>query len=133
MPNKATKKYPKGIPYDYLCPSVKQNVINRRICSECGLYFGTIKAKTLHKASCRVTEGRFEGDVERVRPLRIADRRQRELLCLMPFQEMELVSMDEVDIENFDLENMADAQNEIGTPIIDTDEVAPIWSDETED
>lgn len=37
MSNQATKKYPKGIPYNYSCPSVKQGLIKRRICSYCGL------------------------------------------------------------------------------------------------
>ena len=134
MPSQASKKYPKGLPYDYSCPSVKQDVIKRRLCSSCGLYFGTIKANTLHKASCRVTEVRTENVTERVRPMRIAARRQRELLCVMALQEMEWVSMDDVDIEDFDIENVVDAENEIGgTPIIDTDRITPIWSDDTEE
>ena len=37
MPNQAKKKYPKGIPNDYSCPSVKQDVIKRHICSDCSL------------------------------------------------------------------------------------------------
>ena len=31
MPAQATKKFPKGIPYDYSCPSVDQDTIKRRI------------------------------------------------------------------------------------------------------
>ena len=88
----------------YSCPSVKEDVIKRRLCSSCGLYFGTIKPNTLHKASCRVTEVRTENVTERVRPMRIAARRQRELLCVMALQEMEWVSMD--DVEGFDIENV---------------------------
>ena len=30
MPAQATKKFPKGIPYDYSCPSVDQDMIKRR-------------------------------------------------------------------------------------------------------
>ena len=52
----------------------------------------------------------------------------------MAFQEMEWASMDEVDAEDFDLANITDDkyENEFGTPVLDTDEVVPIWSTETE-
>ena len=95
----------------------------------------SLKTKSLHEASCRVTEGRIENTTERVRPLQVAARRQKELLCVMAFQEIEWVSMDEVDAENFDLSNITDDENEneFGTPVFDTDEIVPIWSDETED
>ena len=57
------------------------------------------------------------------------------MLCVMEFQEMEWTSMDEVDAEDFDLSNITDDENEneFGAPAFDTDEVVPIWSDETED
>ena len=128
MPAQAIKKFPKGIPYDYSSPSVDQDMIKRRMCSHCGLYSSSLKAKSLHEASCRVTEGRIENTTERVRPLRVAACRQRELLCVMAFQEMEWVSMDVVDAEDFDLSNITDDENEneFGTPVFDTDEVVPI-------
>ena len=95
----------------------------------------SLKAKSLHEASCRVTEGRIENTTERVRSLGVAARRQRELLCVMAFQEMEWASMDEIDAEDFDLSNITDDENEneFGTPVFDTDEIVPIWPDETED
>ena len=135
MPAQATKKFPKGIPYDYSCPTVDQDMIKQRMCSHFGLYSSSLKAKSLHEASCRVTEGRIENTTERVRPLRVVARRQEELLCVMAFQEMEWASMDEVDAEDFDLTNITDDENEneFGTPVFDTDEVVPIWTDETED
>ena len=110
-------------------------MIKRRMCSHCGLYSSSLKAKSLHEASCRVTEGHIENTTEHVGPLRVAARWQRELLCVMVFQEMEWASMDEVDAEDFDLSNITDDENEneFGTPVFDTDEVVPIWSDETED
>ena len=135
MPTQATKKFPKGIPYDYSCPSVDQDMIKRRMCSHCGLYFSSLKAKSLHEASCRVTGGRIENTTERVRPLRVAVRRQRELLCAVTFQEMEWALIDETDAEHFDLSNITNDENEseFATPVFDTDEIVPIWSDETED
>ena len=95
------------------------------MCSHCGLYFLSLKAKSLHAASCRVTEGHIEKTTERVRPL----------LCVMAFQELEWSSIDEVDAEDFDLSIITDDENEneFGTPVFHTDEVVPIWSDETED
>ena len=53
----------------------------------------------------------------------------------MVFQEMEWPSIDEVDADDFDLSNITDDENEneFGTPVIDTDEVVPIWSGETGD
>lgn len=80
-----------------------------------------------------VSEGRTESETEQLRPLRIAARPQRKLLCVMAFQEMEWASMGDVDAEIFDLENIGNTQNEIVIPIFDTDEAAPIWSDETEE
>ena len=135
MPAQATKKFSKGIPYDYSCPSVDQDITKRRMWSHCGLYFSSLKTKSLHGASCTVTEGHIEKTAERVRPLRVAACRQRELLYGMAFQEMEWASMDEVDAEGFDLSNITDDENEneFGTPVFDTDEVVPVWFDETED
>ena len=94
-----------------------------------------LKAKSLHGASCSVTEGQIENTTERVRPLRVASHRQRELLCVMAFQEMEWVLIDEVDAEDIDLSNITDDENEsqFGNPLFDSDEAVPTWSDETAD
>ena len=53
----------------------------------------------------------------------------------MAFQEMEWDSMDEADTDDFDLSNITDDENEneFGTPLFDTDEVVPIWSNGSED
>ena len=54
-----------------------------------------------------------------MRPLRFAARRQRELLCVMAFQEMEWALINVVDAEDFDLSNITDGENEseFGTPV----------------
>ena len=54
---------------------------------------------------------------------------------MMVFQEIEWPSIDEADAEDFDLSNITDDENEneFVTQVFDIDEVAPIWSDETED
>ena len=53
---------------------------------------------------------------------------------MMAFQEMDWALIDEIDAD-FDLSNITDdeIESEFGTPAFDTDEVVPIWSDETED
>ena len=53
---------------------------------------------------------------------------------MMAFQEMEWALIDELDAEDIDLSNITDDENEseFGTPFFDTDEVIPIWSEETE-
>ena len=54
---------------------------------------------------------------------------------MMAFQEMEWALINEVDPEDFDLSNITDdeSESEFGSPVFDTDEIVPIWSDETED
>ena len=44
----ALKNFPKGIPYDYRCPAA-QNIMERRLCSKCGLYLASIKEVSLHE------------------------------------------------------------------------------------
>ena len=53
---------------------------------------------------------------------------------MMAFQEMEWALI-KVDAEDIGLLNVTDDENEseFGTPVFDTVEVVPIWSDETED
>ena len=123
------KKHPKGVAYDFSCPVLSQDVIKQRICQHCGLYLSSLKAKSLRITSCRIDKNNHdEIEKPRVRPTRVAARRQRELLCVMEFQEMELAAMDEVDFD--DLDNGANFETDLGTPIIDTDDISPTWIDE---
>ena len=123
------KKYPKGVPYDFSCPVLSQDVIKQRICQHFGLYLSSLKAKSLHITSCRIDKNNHdEIEKPRVRPTRVAARRQRELLCVMEFQEMEWAAMDEVEFD--DLDNVANFETDLGTPIINTDDISPIWIDE---
>jgi hypothetical protein len=91
------KKF-KLLPYDYACPS-QQTILTRRCCSECGLYHASLKSLKQHNLGShkRMTA------VERCRPVRIAARRQRELMCVLKRnlldedEEIEWLSEDEVD------------------------------------
>ena len=126
--SQATNKFPKGIPYNYCSPSVDQHMIKRRMCCHCGLYFSYLKAKLLHGTSCRFTKCRIENTTEPARPLQVAASRQRELLCVMPFQEMEWAFTDEVDAKDFELSNITVMKTKMNLVLVfDTDKVIPIW------
>ena len=134
MPAQTTKKFLKGIPYDYSCPSVDQVMIKRRMCSYYDLYFSSRRAKSLHGASAESLKVVLTTQQSVCHTLRFAALRQRKLLCVMPFQVMKSTLVDEVDAEGFDLSNITDDENEkeFGTPVFGTDDVVPVWSDETE-
>ena len=51
FPPRVAVKFPKGIPYDFACPTVEK-VLPRRVCAKCGLYFATTKSNGAHKAWC---------------------------------------------------------------------------------
>ena len=144
------KKYP-IIPYDYSCPSVQPH-LRRRICSDCNMYFATFKELDLHKdchkrkKSTKKQTSLFPSPISsgstpppqpspppsppppRVRPQRIAAKRQGELLCAFAYQELEWMDMDDVDTEGFDIPNELTIQP--GTPVIS--DVAPVWDEEEE-
>ena len=107
-------------------------MIKRGMCSHCGLYFSSLKAKSL-KESLKVVLKTQQSVCDPCDLLLIIH--QRELLCVMALQEIEWASMDEVDAEDFDLSNITDDTNEnkFDTPVFDTNKAVPIWSDETED
>eukprot|EP00795_Rhopilema_esculentum_P016054 gene16054-7400_t len=79
-PKHPIMKFPKGIPYDYSCPSTKDT--------------------TQHTAEQRI---RYQLPTEprgKVRPQRVAARRQNELLCAMAFQGLERHEIDDVDFDD---------------------------------
>ena len=64
------------IPYDYSCPSMDHDIIKQRLFSHCGLYFLSLKAKSLLITSKLVGESLkvVLKTKQRVRPLRVAAR-----------------------------------------------------------
>ena len=128
MPPKMAKKYPKGVPYDLSCPSAKPD-IEKRLCPACGLYFGTIKSRKQHKTNCK-ERPKSQGVEQpiRVRPTRIAARRQHELLCVMAMQEMEWHALEDVDTDGIDdqsFQSVSEVHGEIGTPVLE--DAVPVW------
>ena len=92
------------------------------------MYFGTIKAMSVHRRSCsddndakseEASDAEEGVASERVRHLRMGAIRQREALCVMQMQEMEWMSLD--DIEYGDLEGILVVNDhEVGTPLFNT-------------
>ena len=126
-PKQAIKKFPKGIPYDYSCTSTK-DVLTGRLCYHCGLYFGTIKSNVNHSSYCRTKAEASTASVTRkVRPQRVAARRQKELFCAMVFQELEWHAINDVDFDFDDNQvDISEIAPKSGTPVIE--DIQPIWS-----
>jgi hypothetical protein len=119
VPSKAFKKFPKGLPYDFSCPSV-ENVLPRRICADCGIYFATIKSMKVHKNICNSkTPKNFSKQEEKLRPQRLAARRQQELLCVIVGSEEETFEWhNEEDVETEGLVVPTVTTVVHGTPIL---------------
>ena len=126
-PKQAIKKFPKGIPYDYSCPSTK-DVLTGRLCYHCGLYFGSIKSNVNDSSYCRTKAEASTAVVTRkVRPQRVAARRQKELLCAMAFQELKWHAIDDVDFDFDDNQvDISEVAPKSGTPVIE--DIQPVWS-----
>ena len=73
----------KILPYDTYCPSVQQ-LLSRRICRKCGLYHASLTNLKEHLRACGVDD-----NIQRIRPVRIAARRQRELMAIIAFDDAE--------------------------------------------
>lgn len=82
------------LPYDAYCPSV-HTILLRRTCKKCWLYHASLTAQKMHQRQCGVPD-----EPVRVRPLRLAARRQRELMAVIAFGETEDVEwLDEDDVD----------------------------------
>lgn len=84
----------KEVPYDIMCPSVKE-ALQKRICKKCGLYGASLKYILSHQKDC----GR-EANIKRIRPERVAAKRQKEFLVQLDKTDQELQWIDEDVLEN---------------------------------
>ena len=55
LPDKAIKKFQKGIPYNYFCPSNK-DILKRRVYKESGIHFESINSNQQHSAVFQMNE-----------------------------------------------------------------------------
>ena len=131
FPGRVTERaHPKELPHDYSCPSVPSETLTRRTCSHCGRYFASITRRASHQAACERGSVEVPKDLPvepvRIRPIRVAARRQKELLCVMGMQEMEWLAIDEVDVDSVD--DIPLVHSKSGTPILSSDP-EPIWQE----
>ena len=129
----ALKNFPKGIPYDcsYLAA---QNIMERQLCSKCGLYLASIKEVSLHEQMhkkqktipCDILfEPPSKQSAEPVQPPHLRPQSvvawwQKELLCVFQFQELEWMELDDVGTEGFAISLVWSIKS--GPPIIENSE-----------
>ena len=84
-------------PYDLFCPTVR-SAVEKRTCNICNLYFPSQVMVVAHKTALHP---RLQiNDIAKVRPIRVAARRQRELMAIIASGEMEDVEwLDESHVE----------------------------------
>ena len=127
------KNFPRCIAYDYSCPAA-QNIMERRLCSKCGLYLASIKEVSLHEQmhkKQKTTPSDIPSEPPskqsaktvqppRLRPQHVAARQQKELLCAFHFQELEWMKLDDVDNEGLVIPPVSSIKSV--TPIIENSE-----------
>lgn len=116
LPKSLSTEYP-VLPYDLYCPSVK-NVLKDRCCKVCKMYFASIvmmkkHCSQYHRANSTPVP---EIVVPRIHPVRVAARRQRELMVIIARgenrdEDAEWLNEDEVDVSDM---NVPEAQDNGG-------------------
>ena len=95
----------KEMPYNYCCPLVKKD-IQRKVCKECNICFAFLTYLKEHQQFCTVVPS-----VPKVRPVRIAAKRQRELLAIIlnhekqeaaEWLEEDMLDIDDISLPDFD-------------------------------
>lgn len=89
------------VPYDYCCPSMNGKIMEFT-CKKCKKYFATLYILKLHVKTAHQTTL-----IKKVRPIRVAAKRQREMMVKIASDELEW--MDESDLE---MEDPIIAENE---------------------
>ena len=72
----------KIMPYDLFCPSVQSSLVDR-VCKICHLYFASLVMLQQHASQLK----QVVVPTKKVRPLRVAARRQRELMVVIAREE----------------------------------------------
>jgi hypothetical protein len=78
-------KVHKVIPYELYCPSI-QSSLNDRVCKTCHLYFASLVMLRSHVAQNKKMDAQAS---KKIRPTRVAARRQREMMGILANQENE--------------------------------------------
>ena len=134
IPPGMKRRYAKGVPYDFSCPTLQTE--RKRICEKCGLYHASIKSMKAHHRQCddgTTTGPVHQAPVARIRPQRVAARQQRELMCLitrMDNEEFEWLDEDDVDTEGIEISEIAQLTVQPGTPLLPPNSREPAWQED---
>ena len=91
-------------PYDLHCPSVQLQLV-KRCCSVCGIYHASVKSAVNHvKVHRRTSFGVIPQEIiEKKRPVRVAARRQREMMVVLR-DHLNNESAEWLDVEEIDMD-----------------------------
>lgn len=105
-------------PYDLHCPSVQPQLV-KRCCSVCGIYHASVKSAVNHGQMHRRTSVVIPPELEKKRPVRVAARRQREMMVVLrDHLNNELAEW--LDEEEIDFDHQEPEQQTLATmPLID--------------
>ena len=98
----------KILPYDLFCPSVHSNIVDR-CCKICNVYFASNVILKQHLVIHRRPKQVEPESVPppRVRPIRVAARRQRELMAIIAAESSKAEQCDWMDEDDLDLTNVS--------------------------
>lgn len=117
------------IPYDLYCPSV-QSKLKSRICRICGVYFASVVMLTAHTKEVH----KKILVPKKIRPIRIAAKRQRELMAIISIndsndEDCEWIEEEIVDVEQSEVEKVSGTPK-LPQPIFEIDHcMSEIWED----
>ena len=107
----------------------------QRVCTHRCIYFGSIKSKQNYstnsrsKLSCKSVKSSDKQStqpIRKVQPQRRKARRQKEVLSVMAFQELEWYAIDDVDFDGVK-NDIPEFIHRPGNPLLDN--IEPVWTD----
>jgi hypothetical protein len=106
-------------PYDLHCPSVQPQLV-KRCCSVCGIYHASVKSAVNHgKVHRRTSLAVIPQELEKKRPVRVAARRQREMMVVLR-DHLNNESAEWLDVDEIDLDRQEPEQQTLAAmPVID--------------
>jgi hypothetical protein len=91
-------------PYDLHCPSVQPQLV-KRCCSVCGIYHASVKSALIHAKVHRGRLALIPDELPKKRPVRVAARRQREMMVVLR-DHLNNESAEWLDVAELDLDHM---------------------------
>ena len=140
LPDIAYQKFPKEIPYDFSCPSIKTR-LTERTCDVCCRYFGSISSlhshyNSIHYSPSNTTRSRnataLKQNVKIIKPDRLLARRDSEILCLVKTSlntdEFDWYAHTELDLSSFNIEDVPNVEVKSGIKVYTEKERSSIWT-----